>query len=97
MNALLFSKVYPRFSKMDKNKCPFLEKGLRELKFSYIITYSASAFPIFAMVVTIMLLYILKYILKCEHNGVARIGNSSIKYSNISIIFYMYYIYLDYK
>jgi len=23
MNALFFSKVYPHFSKMDKNKCPF--------------------------------------------------------------------------
>jgi hypothetical protein len=46
MNASFFSKVYPRFSKMDKNKCPFLENGLRELKFSYIITFSASALPI---------------------------------------------------
>jgi len=36
MNALLFSKVYPRFSKKDIYKCPFFKKGPRELKFSYI-------------------------------------------------------------
>ena len=46
MNALFFSKVYPRFSKLDIYKCPFFKKGLRELKFSYIITLSASALPI---------------------------------------------------
>ena len=46
MNSLFFSKVYPRFSKLDIYKCPFFKKGLRELKFSYIITLSASALPI---------------------------------------------------
>jgi hypothetical protein len=30
---------------MDIYKCPFSENGGRELKFSYIITYSASALP----------------------------------------------------
>jgi hypothetical protein len=30
---------------MDIYKCPILENGLRELKFSYIITLSASALP----------------------------------------------------
>jgi hypothetical protein len=38
----------------------------------------------------------LKYILKREHNGVVRIGNSSVKHSNSNIIFYMYYIYYIY-
>jgi hypothetical protein len=31
---------------MDIYKCPILKKGLRELKFQYIITLSASALPI---------------------------------------------------
>ena len=30
---------------MDIYKCPILKKGLRELKFQYIITLSASALP----------------------------------------------------
>jgi hypothetical protein len=30
---------------LDIYKCPFFKKGLRELKFSYIITLSASALP----------------------------------------------------
>ena len=45
MKSMFFSKVYPRFSKLDIYKCPFFKIGLRELKFSYIITLSASALP----------------------------------------------------
>jgi hypothetical protein len=43
MKSMFFSNLYPRFSKKDIYKCPFFKKGLRELKFSYIITLSASA------------------------------------------------------
>ena len=42
MNFLYFS---PRFCKMDIYKCPFLKSALRDLKFAYIITSSASALP----------------------------------------------------
>jgi hypothetical protein len=42
---MFFSNLYPGFSKKDIYKCPFFKKGLRELKFSYIITLSASALP----------------------------------------------------
>ena len=45
MNASFFLNLYPRFSKKDIYKCPFFKRGLRELKFSYIITLSASALP----------------------------------------------------
>jgi hypothetical protein len=41
----VFLYFYPRFSKMDIYKCPIFKKGLWELKFSYIITLWASAFP----------------------------------------------------
>ena len=45
IKSMFFLYFYPRFSKMDIYKCPILKKGLRELKFSYIITLWASAFP----------------------------------------------------
>ena len=60
MNAMFFSKVYPRFSKKDIYKCPFFKKGPRELKFSYIITLSASALP-FSRGYLYVLIYFLFY------------------------------------
>ena len=48
MNASFFLNLYPGFSKKDIYKCPFFKKGPWELKFSYIITLSASALPFFA-------------------------------------------------
>ncbi len=45
MKSMFFSNLYPGFSKKDIYKCPFFKKGPRELKFSYIITLSASALP----------------------------------------------------
>ena len=46
--SMFFSKVYPHFSKMDILKMSFFENRVRDLKFLYIITSSASALPIFA-------------------------------------------------
>ena len=43
---------------MDIYKCPILENGLRELKFSYIITLSASALPFLRGYLYDLILYI---------------------------------------
>ena len=68
---------------MDIYKCPFLENGLRELNFSYIITYSASALPILRGIVTFMLLFFIISIIISYHCGVnmvalrGRVGGDS--------------------
>ena len=97
MNASFFSKVYPRFSKMDKNKCPILENGLRELKFSYIITYSASALPISRGLLPIWCGGYDIYFCDYYHNGASLYSYMICDDMIGSIIFYMYYIYLGYK
>jgi hypothetical protein len=61
-NASFFSKVYPRFSKLDIYFCPFFKKGLWELKFQYIITLSASAFPFLRCYLYGLVIY-----LQCGH------------------------------
>ena len=46
--SMFFLYLYPHFSKMDILKMSFFENRVRDLKFLYIITSSASALPIFA-------------------------------------------------
>ena len=56
--SMFFLYLYPHFSKMDIFKMSFFENRVRDLKFLYIITSSASALPIFAGVpFTICLLF----------------------------------------
>ena len=60
--SLFFLNLYPRFAKKDIYKCPFSEKGLRELKFAYIdvIKLFCSISPKYENILKLNTLYLLK-------------------------------------
>jgi hypothetical protein len=69
---MFFLYLYPHFSKMDIFKMSFFENPGIDLKFSYIITSSASALPIFAGLPLCFYLFLL-YLSKREHYAANRV------------------------